>query len=64
MKVYRDHDGTHRIEGFEEFAFSSEEDALSATEFGIAFASEQAIAEWRNRQAAKRGQQKVAELGQ
>lgn len=54
MIAYRDFDGSWRLSGFEEFSFSSEEDAMSAAEFGIAFTSEQAVMEWRYRRAAER----------
>lgn len=56
MRAIKDCNGVWRLKGFEDFEFSSEEDALSASEFGIAFASEQAVIEWRNRQAAQRAE--------
>jgi hypothetical protein len=60
MIIYRDYDSTHKVQGFERIAFSTEADARAAAEMARDYATLQIglamLQESRYRRAAKRAQ--------
>lgn len=63
MNAYRDYDGTWVVADYKQLgSFSTEADAKTAIQLARAVSSVDQVAEYFNRRAAARGQQRVAEV--
>lgn len=60
MTPIKDYDSTWHLDGFEEYRFTSEADAMAAADLCVVFSAEQQVMESRYRRAAERAQEVMA----
>ncbi len=53
MTAIKDYDSSWHLDGFEEYRFTTQADALAAADLCAVFAAEQQVMEWRYRRAEK-----------
>jgi len=59
LPIYRDFDGTYKVEGYEEFSFSTEEDARQAGQVAIHYFVDRHSVEMANDSRYRRAAQRA-----